>query len=570
MKSAAELRTNIRALDRMGYQNYKALEGEYQFGFFVLGIDHIQSDPFAPPSKVHCTLEGTVARFPEPFYSTKAKKIALEDYLTRKFAEKLAQYRRKTYATGLSGILEISKCGQEVLERSCMEINAQTGSLTTHFEIGFPAKGRTIDGKELIHLLFEFIPSCVSASLKFFSLNEKDLRKTIRLSEDQAYIRAQLQRHSLVAFVANGSILPRGSGVAQTPMLDAIPFVSPPEYEVTLHLPRYGTLIGMGIPCGVTLIVGGGFHGKSTLLEALEQGVYNHIQGDGREYVITDCTALKLRAEDSRYISSTDISSFINHLPGAANTTCFSSEDASGSTSQAANLVEGLEAGAKVLLIDEDTSATNFMIRDELMRLVVTEEEEPITPFYHRVRELYEQEAVSTILVAGSSGAFFHVADAIIQMKEYVPYDITPKAKEVMKAYPPKDTAAKPYQRPTGKRIPCQKEDTFLHDYIKVKVYSMDSIQINNIGTDLRYLEQIVHPEQLGALAYLIIYAVWYLMDGSRTLGEVVDLLEEKIDQEGLGFLHHIFHGAMGLSRPRRQEIFMCLNRCRELYFRAI
>ena len=101
----------------------------------------------------------------------------------------------------------------------------------------------------------------------------------------------------------------------------------------------------MGIRKGITLIVGGGYHGKSTLLKALEAGVYNHIAGDGREFVITDDTAFKLRAEDGRSITGVDISPFIKNLPNKKDTVHFSTEDASGSTSQAANLMEALESG---------------------------------------------------------------------------------------------------------------------------------------------------------------------------------------------------------------------------------
>ena len=195
-------------------------------------------------------------------------------------------------------------------------------------------------------------------------------------------------------------------------------------------LPHAGKIQGMGIKKGITLIVGGGYHGKSTLLKALELGVYNHIAGDGREYVITDDTAMKIRAEDGRSIKKVDISMFINDLPNGKDTSAFCTEDASGSTSQAANVVEAMEAGAETFLIDEDTSATNFMIRDELMQRVVNREDEPITPFIDRIRELYEQYGISTILVAGSSGSYFHVADCIVQMNRYKPQEITAFAKE--------------------------------------------------------------------------------------------------------------------------------------------
>lgn len=206
--------------------------------------------------------------------------------------------------------------------------------------------------------------------------------------------------------MADHSVLPRESGISSRPLKDSVPFMSPQSLRVSMKLPHEGTIYGMGIPAGITLIVGGGYHGKSTLLNALELGVYNHIAGDGREYVITDDSALKLRSEDGRFIRNVDISLFINDLPNKKDTRCFSTEDASGSTSQAAGIVEGIEAGSKVFLLDEDTSATNFMVRDTFMQEVISREKEPITPFLERAGDLYEKAGISTILVAGSSGAF--------------------------------------------------------------------------------------------------------------------------------------------------------------------
>ena len=238
-----------------------------------------------------------------------------------------------------------------------------------------------------------------------------------RASVDQEKIRKWLSETGLVAFIADGSILPRRSGVDDRPLLvNPVPFYSPDELAVNVDLPHQGMVRGMGIPPGVTLIVGGGFHGKSTFLNALEVGVYNHIPGDGREYVITDRDSVKIRAENGRSIQKVNISSFITNLPLMRDTIRFSTENGSGSTSQAASIIEALESGARILLIDEDTSATNFMIRDERMQELVVKEKEPITPFVDKVHKLYRDFAVSTLLVMGGSGDYFDVADTVIMM----------------------------------------------------------------------------------------------------------------------------------------------------------
>ncbi len=567
MNTSQQLRQSILAMEHKSYPAYKSLAGRYQFDSYVLCIDHVQGDPFASPSKVHVELAPRTAGFPAQLYDTKEKRIALEDYLTRKFGRELSAVSKKAGGSGKSGLISVSRCGQQILERSCCELNPASGALLFRLEVGFPANGRSINARELIKILFDFLPDCVEKSLICRSLKMQELRAVAQLCEDQVYIREQLKELGLCAFVANGAILPRVSGVSQRPLKEAIAFKSPTSLEVTLQLPHHGPLTGMGIRKGITLIVGGGFHGKSTLLNALELGVYNHIAGDGREYVITDENAFKLRAEDSRYISNSNISLFIQNLPGRKDTTAFSTEDASGSTSQAANTIEAIESGSRLLLIDEDTSATNFMIRDQLMQSVITDREEPITPFISRVSALYGQSGISSIIVAGSSGAYFHVADTVLQMKEYVPLDITEKAKTAAAGYPALHVDGLSYRLPDFSRHPRAGGELMHLDRVKMKSMGLDGIQINHSNTDLRYLEQLCDSEQLTALAYMVVYGAKHLMDGRRTLTQLVDQLEQLLEKKGLAGLAEGSYLPANLSRPRRQEIFACFNRCRDLRF---
>ena len=432
-------------------------------------------------------------------------------------------------------------------------------------EIGFPANGRTINARELEKILFDFVPECVKASLFYKNLDAKRLRRIVDLAEDQEYIRKELPKRGLCAFVANGSVLPRESGISSRPMRDGIAFQSPKKQEVTLELPHKGKITGMGIRKGITLIVGGGYHGKSTLLKALELGVYNHIAGDGREYVITDATAVKLRAEDGRSIQKTDISMFINDLPNGKDTTSFCTEDASGSTSQAANVIEGIEAGTSLFLIDEDTSATNFMIRDELMQRVIHREMEPITPFIERIRELYENYGISTVIVAGSSGAYFHIADSIIQMDRYVPKDITVLAKKEAENFPQISVPEQPAEKPTYDRVPRPDKAFRGNDRIKMKTMGKESVMINRDTIDLRYLEQIADSEQVTALGYCIRYAQKHLIDGKKNLIQIVDELEEVMQNKSLAELCESTSSVSCMAVPRRQEIFACFDRYRAL-----
>lgn len=567
MNTATELRNKLRSIDHKGYPAYKDLKGQYNFGDYVLSIDHVQGDPFASPSRLSVRVEKAKAGFPAAYYDTKAKRITLQDHLTRLFGRQVAGGSFQAKGSGKSGLLSVSRCGQQVLERTAMRV--KDGDLILRFEAGFPANGRTINARELEKMLFDILPDCVRRSLYYGKIDKEKLRQAICLCEDQQYIRQCLTERKLCAFIADGSVLPRESGVSERPMKNGVPFQSPESLRITLDLPNKGAVSGMGIPQGITLFVGGGYHGKSTILQALQNGVYDHIAGDGRELVITDASAFKLRAEDGRSVTGVDISPFIKNLPNRKDTVHFSTEDASGSTSQAANLMEALESGSSLILIDEDTSATNFMVRDRLMAQVITPGEEPITPFISRVRGMYEDLGVSSVIVAGSSGAFFHMADTIIQMKEYVPIDITQKAKEAAAACEDRgaEDADDARKFPPFNRKRCPGSDMALRkeDRIKMKAMGTSEISICKENVELRYLEQLKDQEQSMALAYLLKYAQLKMMDGRKDLRQIGDLLEEQLNGSGLESLFERGDVSSQLARPRKQEILACINRYRKL-----
>lgn len=565
MKTSNELRTLLIQIDHKGYPAYKDTKGVYSFEDYILSIDHVQGDPFASPSRVSARIPRQQNQIPAEYYDQPYKRIALQDHLLRIFYKTLEQFTFKARGSGKSGLISVSRCSQEVLERTACTIDPENGDINIHMEIGFPANGRTINSRELVKILFDFLPEALHASFYYTRLDHRKIRAVTELAEDQQYIREQLPKRKLTAFIANGSILPRESGVSSRPMKHAVPFQAPASMDVTLDLPHHGPISGLGIPAGITLIVGGGYHGKSTLLKALETGVYNHIAGDGREYVITEDTAMKIRSEDGRSIFCSDISLFIKDLPNGKDTSSFSTEDASGSTSQAANIVESMEAGTHTFLIDEDTSATNFMVRDELMQRVVHRDKEPITPFIERVRCLYEVCGISSVIVAGSSGAYFQMADHVIQMDRYIPYEITETAKKAAEDFPqivlPKAPALPPHFSRVIRPARLHSEK----GRIKMKTLSKDAFSINRDTVDLRYVEQLMDFEQTTALSYCLLYAETHLFNGKRDLRSVVDTLEELIQKEGLKALLECSYVKSDLARPRKQEIFACINRYRAL-----
>ena len=569
MRTAAQLRGDLRDIDRRSYPAYKSLAGSFGFGGYILHIEHVQGDPFAAPSRLRVEVSRRAAAFPDRLCQSPVDRRALADCLLRRFDRQAGRFSFQAKGSGKSGVIAVSRCGQEVLERTACEITDQAVHL--RFEVGFPANGRTINAPELEKILFEYLPVCVEQSLFYAKLPKGEAEEAVFLAEDQAYIRQELERRHLAAFVADGAVLPRESGVSDRPMAGAVPFAAPETMAVELDLPHRGRLRGMGVPEGITLIAGGGYHGKSTLLKALERGVYDHVAGDGREYVITRSSALKIRAEDGRKITNTDVSLFINHLPNGKDTVRFSTLDASGSTSQAANIIEGIESGSRVLLIDEDTSAANLMARDGLMRLAIAPDKEPITPFLERVTDLYKKAGVSVILVVGSCGDYFHVADKVLQMDAYRALDITDRTRALLEGRPGVDPAPD-FRLPADRRtLPIAGAVQTRRNYrgggtvqerLKVRRLGKTAFSLGGEDLDLRYVEQLVDGEQTQALACILRYVRERWTGQQVNVREVVDQVERILETEGLAGICGERTVPSGLAMPRRQEIFACLNRC--------
>ena len=564
MKNYKELEKILFSMDGKSYSAYKSLKGEYKFPKYVLAIDHVQSDPYAPPSRMRIIMDRKISGIPYELTDTKEKNIAVSDFLTRNFYKEIQKNGNDSSGTGGSGRIFIDKCGQEILERTSVLIKED--KIEVRFEMGMPARGRRIMGKAAQKIIFEQLPKIVEKSIIYDNLNKEALKEQIILVLDQEYIRKVLKEKELVAFVANDSILPRENGISDKPMKNAVKFKSPEKFEIMLNLPSGKKVSGMGIPKGITLIVGGGYHGKSTLLASLERGIYNHVAQDGREFIISESNAVKIRAEDGRNVEKVNISGFINNLPGNKDTIAFSTENASGSTSQAANVTEALEYGTSLLLIDEDTSATNFMIRDGRMQKLVVKEKEPITPFIDRVKELYDNFGVSTILIVGGSGDYFDVANHVIMMDEYVPKDVTKKAKEIAKSDENKrEFSSNDKFQGITQRIPLKKSFSQSGKLDKTKAKGKYSILYGKELIDISGLEQLVDDSQTNCIAVMIDYFKNKVLDEKLTLSQAADRIYEKIEKDGLDSISSYVGHPGNLALPRKQEFCGAVNRYRKL-----
>ncbi|KAF4745957.1 hypothetical protein FOZ63_026199 [Perkinsus olseni] len=574
----SELATALIRLEGYSYGYYKDLVGEWPMpnGEWKIFIDRVQSDPYAPPSQIRLRVNMAAAKIPHDLWSTSLRSTACCDYITRHFHRTLNDdgltkaQRGGGWSGSKGGDVQISNPGQQVLQRSCMFICPEY--IEARCTLALPARGRTIEGYKAAEIIGNLWP-LVRSSLYHDRLDQSALKKHVDSVDDQGWLRDKLDELGLVAFVRDGAILPRRSGVDDRPLMktnggsDVVAFKSPSSLSVAVDLPHEGRLEGMGIRKGVTLIVGGGFHGKSTLLEALQLGVYNHIPGDGREFVVTDLNAMKIRAEDGRYINNVDISPFISHLPLGRDTTQFSTEDASGSTSQAANIMEALEVGATTFLIDEDTSATNFMIRDGRMQQLVSADKEPITPFLWRVRTLCERAGVSTIMVIGGSGDYFHVADTVIMMDQYVPYDVTKRAKEIAAADDVHLTIPEVDENIfSGLRGRCVDPYSLQADG-KVQSKSLRCISYGWTEIELTNVEQLVETGQARAIADAIQTLAEKDYTRGRRLSDVLDRFYEEVHRHayptgrgdeyktGLDAVQRARYPAGYYSYPRKLEL---------------
>lgn len=564
MKKATEFERLLKSLDGQKYGAYKRTQGSYQFDNYQLSIDHVQVDPYAPPTKARIIIDRSVLGIPDEWLDSKNKKIAVSDFLTRSFFQELQTFNRTVKGPGTNGKVFIDHCGQEILERTSVLIKKDV--IEVRFEVGLPAAGRKILGKSAARIFNETLPKVVEKALFYRNLDQKALKKQVTLVLEQDFIREELKRRKLVAFVANDSILPRQSGISDQPLKDAILFTSPENFAITLDLPTGRRVTGMGVPEGVTLIVGGGFHGKSTFLQALERGAYHHIAGDGRELVITRQDAVKVRAEDGRSIEKVNISAFINNLPAKKDTTRFTTENASGSTSQATNVMEALEAQSSLLLIDEDTSATNFMIRDGRMQQLVAPDKEPITPFTDKVRPLYEHLSVSTILIVGGSGDYFEEADQILMMDEYHLKDVTKTAKNIA------STAGYQREKLTDSqfgeipsRIPLKSSFSKKGKDARLKSQGQHAILYGREAIDISALEQLVDDSQANCIAMMIDFYQKELLNKEMTLVQAVEGIYDYIDRFGLDAISPYDGHPGNLALPRKQELCAAINRYRGL-----
>ncbi|MEZ9239369.1 P-loop domain-containing protein [Vibrio splendidus] len=546
-----QLTAKLKKLEKQNFRAYQQIKGQYDFADFELHIDHVQGDPYASSSRFRATRAWSLTGLGWLKEKSYEYQVAARDFIARSFSEFAKQ----------ETTVSIALTGQTVLDNTSVVFTEH--GIEIRFRINLPADGRSILAKKAINIITFYLPKFIRRATLERELNIEAMIKHCEAVEDQDALRAQLEENNLAAFVANGSVLPRIAGNCDLPMKGAVPFAAPESLSVTLNTPNQGDVTGLGIPKGITLIVGGGFHGKSTLLNAVERSIYNHIPGDGREGIVTATDTMKIRAEDGRCVHNLNLSNYINHLPMQKDTSDFSTQDASGSTSQAAWLQESIEAGVQTLLIDEDTSATNFMIRDERMQALVSKGAEPITPLVDRIGQLREEMDISTIVVMGGSGDYLDVADTVIQMHDYQAVDVTAKAQEVITQHPTQrtnecETALETFVPRSLNRAALM--NILTDGKFRVNAKGKESLRFGKEFADLSALEQLESTSEVNAIG-------WAWFQFAQTPG-----WSNNPAKEFSAILSDEWHVNMpnygDLAKPRVLDVMAALNRMRKSQFK--
>ncbi len=571
----ADLVGHLHALDGRSYAAYKATVGRYEAPEgWVLRIDRVQPDPYAPPTRIRleipADLPGLEILADRGLVGTVDRRLAVRDFLTRELH------------AGFKGTaLSIASPGQEILERSAVVLlpdadpqedgedgeqaaSAAAWTLEIRARMALPARGRSIQGHEAARIVSRDLTREVGTALDLTGRRAERLTAHVAALEDHRALARAVRENGWVSFLADGAELPRRSGVSDAPMrTGAVPLRAPEPLAAVVELPHAGRVRGTAIGSGVTVIVGGGYHGKSTLLAAIERGVYPHVPGDGRELVATVPDAVKVRAADGRAVTGVDLSPFISHLPGGRDTTAFTTKNASGSTSQAASIIEAIEAGASALLLDEDTSATNLLIRDARMRALVADEREPITPFVDRVGAL-SASGVSTVMVMGGSGDYLDVADRVVLMDSYALRDATTEAAAVAAAQPRVSTALS--QWPTaGARVPLPSPPRDRRGPVRTRSRGLTQVTLDREDIDVADVSGIVDPGQAEAIAHALRALLEQRFDGESSLAQCLEDLDALLDDEGLDALGSAREHPAFLVRPRAVDVAGAVNRYRSL-----
>jgi predicted ABC-class ATPase len=570
-RSIGDLVALLEKLEGTSFNSYQKLVNEtFAHDRYRIRFLHVQGSPGAFPASV-CHLEVPFAELELADWSlsSEPRRMASADYLLRAFHAGVATHARQNRGVQGSGSFQPLSLPPQVLNRNLVRFSSIAVQIA--FRISLPgSRDNRVLGRQAAKMFGKEMSGVIDTIKEAVGQTEK-FRKHCEVVEDMVVLQSRLGEYGLVAFVGDGAILPRESGTSQAPLKDgAVPFYAPDQLAVEVSLPNTGLTRGLGIRPGINVLIGGGFHGKSTLLDALAIGVYPHIPGDGREQVVTHSDAAFVCAEDGRAVSGLDISCFFEKLPGGVEAGKFWTKNASGSTSEAAAIIEAVLAGARLLLIDEDSSATNLLIKDDIMRKLIPDD--TITPLFDRVQELFQRCGVSTLIVIGGSSEYLGVAEQVIAMHNYLPVCMTDRLRHLPLPKPQKP--AKPLILSDKRRVLA---DNFNPSYrakrlnktiaVRIKPLRLQDkvLEYGNEQLDLTKLTALVDPDQVLAVGYALLLARNLCKNSQQSPSGLAGVIATMLARDGLAVLLPGENDPAFLACPRRLEMAGAINRLRSL-----
>ena len=557
-KTKEKLNKILIAIDGQTSRAYRNIIDSYDYEDFVLYIDYVPLDAERHPSRLRANISLDNAKFPDNIFSTKSREVAARDFIVRQFVSKAARYSISSPGVK-GGHISIDRPSHELLETNAAVVG--NDSLEIRFAVNLPVKNGKVFSQAAIELFMKSVPGIINNCMIFNNLDGEKLANWIETNEDAEVLRGMLGESGLVAFIADESVF---SGHVNIDSKVFVPLSPPDELAFTFNLPNRGKVRGMGIPAGITLIIGGCSHGKTTLLRAVEFGVYNHISGDGRELAVTVPDAVGIRVEEGRRIENVDISPFIANISKNIDTKHFSSRSAPPAASMAANIMEALEAGTSLLLFDDETAVTSLMGRDARLQALISKEFEPITPLVDILPLLRDEHGISSIIV-GASGDYFDIADTVIAMKDFNPVVVTDEAKKIAKENPSgriiESTGHFPL--PAG-RCPLNwsLEPEKKKGSNRFRSHGRRYVQYGDEFIDVSKVTQLVNQSQSRAIARGIAM-VYKFMDSSQSLMDAVSKVMERVENVGIDVLSNRLMG--DLASFRAYELTAAINRMKNL-----
>ncbi len=567
MKDKKEFYNLLTELDGQPFAEYQQMVGDYDFARYVIKcgkIDFEADELISPVFTVR--VPQTISEIPDYQFDSPVRRTAMEDLLLRRLAANVEHIANFDHNGIARRSMLVPHPTQAILPRNALLLTKEY--IEVRIRIVLPVQTIAMDGDAVVaidgemaqQIFFENLPEVISNSLLYCNIETADADAFVNNMEDADQLRQHLGASGQISFVAEGALLTRIKSEDTPDYERLIPLEVDDSLIDEVEVPHAGTVRGLGIPHGLTLILGESNGGRVDLTEAIAQGIYNHVPGDGRESVVTVADAVAIHSEAGRSIQQVDISAFATELLDGGNPASYSCKSAGSFSSQAASTVEALEAGARVLLYDEHSSSSTFLSSDTRVSPLLGKSIR--NSLASRARQMVDELGIS-IVVAGSSlvAEFIPIADKILRVENYRVSDITEEAKELDIVPSVADSSVNLSSMLSRSRwvMPSSIDPSIGREDIVIHADEEDFLQFGRSIVDLGALKQICDADQARAIGFVLYYSKLRYMDEGYPLREILDLVDRDLSNEGLNALSRDARG--DLARPRRYEVAATLNR---------